>query len=193
MPKSVFLDKAVYDAVNDVLEYTSKLKSQIIDESVSPATVDGVDVSTHASRHVSTGADPLKYRHILAANWYQAGVLAAGASNFAVLLGMQTVWPGAYQPVLLNYYYYTGTARNFRVYVYSNTLDGATTVTVYYGATASAISVSIGAGLTGSFEDTTNTLTNLIQLHVRISVGGTTGSIQFGFVTLDLELSEVMT
>jgi len=59
MPKSVFIDKAEYDAVNDVLKYLSKLKSRLIDESVSPELVDGVDVSNHASRHLSTGADPI--------------------------------------------------------------------------------------------------------------------------------------
>jgi len=59
MPKSVFIDKAVYDAVNDVLEYLSKLKSRLIDESVSPELVDGVDVSSHASRHEPGGVDGL--------------------------------------------------------------------------------------------------------------------------------------
>jgi len=60
MPKSVFIDKAVYDAVNDVLEYISKLKSRLIDESVSPELVDGVDVSDHSSRHEKGGADEVK-------------------------------------------------------------------------------------------------------------------------------------
>jgi len=59
MPRSVVLGRVRYDAVNDVLEYLSKIKSRLIDETVSPETVDGVDVSSHASRHIPGGSDPL--------------------------------------------------------------------------------------------------------------------------------------
>jgi len=59
MPRSVVLGRVRYDAVNDVLEYLSKIKSRLIDESVSPETVDGVDVSSHASRHRPGDADPI--------------------------------------------------------------------------------------------------------------------------------------
>jgi len=49
MPKSILLDKAEYDPAKDVIRYISKLKSQLIDESVTPATVDGVDLSAHVA------------------------------------------------------------------------------------------------------------------------------------------------
>jgi len=68
-----------------------------------------------------------------------------------------------------------------RTYVYSNTLDGSSTLALRRNGATTGLSVSVSAGATGSFEDATT----VVQIspgdlvNYMISTGGTTGSIRF--------------
>lgn len=75
-----------------------------------------------------------------------------------------------------------GIVSKMYVWVYANTLDAACVVTVRLQKADTPITVTIGAGLTGAFNDIANTAVNAADDELTISsvVAGTAGSIKYG-------------
>jgi len=80
-------------------------------------------------------------------------------------------------------------AKNMYVYISANTLDGATTFRLRKNSGNSNLVVSVGAGLTGQFEDIVNTDSFVAAdlLNWSVITGGTGGTIAIHYIGFELE------
>lgn len=81
-----------------------------------------------------------------------------------------------------------GTIKKLLVRVDSNSLDGSTTITLYKNRVATGMSITIGAGATGTFQSTSAVSVDdgdIIAL--RVTTGGTSGNMAFTY-RLEFEL-----
>ncbi len=121
-------------------------------------------------------------------------------ANYAVVRHLQTgaVLGGNFFPSISGalatttsyplYLAFDAIARNLALYVTANTRDGASTLTVRVNAVDSAVSVSVPATTTGTFEDTGNAVDvgAVDGLEYVTSRGGTTGTYTVQYAALDI-------
>jgi len=82
-----------------------------------------------------------------------------------------------------------GTARNLRLFVVSNAATSATTLNLYKNGSATSVTISLGAGVTGEVADTTNTNTFADGDYYLVEAirGAGVGTIVFAYATLELD------
>ena len=80
------------------------------------------------------------------------------------------------------------TAKNLFVRVPTNSINGNTTFTLRQNAGDSALAVSVGSGATGTFEDTSNTVSCVAAdlLDWGVVTGGTSGSMVITYIGFEL-------
>ena len=80
------------------------------------------------------------------------------------------------------------TAKNLFVRVPTNSLNGSTTFTLRKNTAGSALTASVGASATGTFEDTTNTVSCVAAdlLDWEVVTGGTSGSMEITYIGFEL-------
>lgn len=92
----------------------------------------------------------------------------------------------------LNRVYLTagGTARNLRLFVTTNPASSTTTINLYKNGAATAVTIALGAGVTGEVSDTTNTDTFVAGDYYIIEAirGAGTGTIILTYATLELDM-----
>lgn len=83
--------------------------------------------------------------------------------------------------------YSNGKLKNLRLYISANTLTATSTFAVMNGGVAGSLSVSVGSGATGLFEDTTNmdVIVSGNSLYYRCTAGATGTSIGTRSLSLD--------
>lgn len=113
--------------------------------------------------------------------------LLSGVTRYISLTGQLALTGGT----STNRVYMTagGTAKNFRIYVASNPASSTTTINLYKNGSATAVTIALGAGVTGEVSDTTNTDTFADGDYYIIEAirGSGTGTIAFNYATLELD------
>lgn len=135
----------------------------------------GCDLLTETATSIHTTIGSAGLATASVTRWIRpSGVLALSSSDNATIT---SIVPAA------------ATAKNARVYVSANPRTSSTTLTIRNGATAGALGVTIGAGLTGWFDDTSSTETFAAgdEVSWEMVTGSGSGTITYKLLAFDIE------